>query len=157
LSNLAGLYAKMDNPAKAEPLYQRALAIREKTIRPDHPLIASLLNNLAILYDDSGEYGRAEPLYRRALAIREKALPPNHSDRILSYENLALLLVKRQDYAGAAALYHQSLEGGMTKPNDIPGRVAAWLRNLAFAYSFINEKARAEALFRQTLSIEEKA
>src|SRR5262249_1045256 len=148
LSNLAGLYAKMDNSAKAERLYQRALAVREKTMRPDHPHIASLLNSLAIVYDDRGEYELAEPLYRRALAIREKALHPNHLDRILSYENLALLLVKKKDYEGAAAVYRRGLEGGDSLPRQIPGKVAVWLSMLASAYLVINENARAEALYR---------
>jgi CHAT domain-containing protein/Tfp pilus assembly protein PilF len=157
LSNLAGLYDKMDNSAKAERLYLRALAIREKTMRPDHPHIASLLNSLAIIYDDRGAYELAEPLYRRALAIREKALPPNHLDRMLSYENLALLLVKKKDYEGAAAVYGRGLEGGDSVPRQIPGRVAGWLSILASSYLAINENARAEALYRKSLSIEEKA
>jgi len=157
LSNLAGLYDKMDNSAKAERLYLRALAIREKTMRPDHPHIASLLNSLAIIYDARGAYELAEPLYRRALAIREKALPPNHIDRLLSYENLALLLVKKKDYEGAAAMYRRVLEGGDSLPTQIPGKVAGWLDTLAFNYSVINDNAHAEALYRQSLSIVEKA
>src|SRR5215475_8090182 len=126
-------------------------------MRPDHPHIASLLNSLAILYDNRGAYELAEPLYRRALAIREKALPPNHRDRVLSYENLALLLVKKKDYEGAAVVYRRGLERGDSLPNEIPGKVAGWLNVLALAYSVINENERVEAIFRQSLSIQEKA
>ena len=36
--------------AKAEPLYQRSLAIWEKALGPDHPEVATSLNNLAVLY-----------------------------------------------------------------------------------------------------------
>ena len=36
--------------AEAEPLYERALAIREKALGPDHPDVATSLNNLAVLY-----------------------------------------------------------------------------------------------------------
>jgi len=36
--------------AEAEPLYQRALAISEKTLGPEHPQVATSLNNLALLY-----------------------------------------------------------------------------------------------------------
>ena len=66
--------------AKAEPLYQRALAIREQALGPNHPDTASSLNNLANLYWRQGKYEEAEPLYQRALAIREQALGPNHPD-----------------------------------------------------------------------------
>ncbi len=65
---------------QAEPLYQRALAIYEQALGPEHPDTARSLNNLAILYDDQGKYEQAEPLYQRALAIREKALGPEHPD-----------------------------------------------------------------------------
>ena len=36
--------------AEAEPLYQRSLAIGEKTLGPDHPKVATWLNNLAALW-----------------------------------------------------------------------------------------------------------
>ena len=35
--------------AEAEPLYQRAITIREKALGPDHPQVATGLNNLALL------------------------------------------------------------------------------------------------------------
>ena len=64
---------------QAEPLLQRALAIREQQLEPDHPNTAESLNNLAVLYDKQGKYKQAEPLLQRALAIRERtvgARPP---------------------------------------------------------------------------------
>ena len=54
---------------EAEPLYKRALEIRERVLGPDHPDTATSLNNLAILYDNQGRYEEAEPLYKRALEI----------------------------------------------------------------------------------------
>jgi len=50
LSNLAALHDSQDQYAKAEPLYNRALAIREKALGPEHPDVATSLNNLAMLY-----------------------------------------------------------------------------------------------------------
>ena len=35
----------------AEPLYKRALAIREETLGPQHPHVAESLNNLALLLE----------------------------------------------------------------------------------------------------------
>jgi tetratricopeptide (TPR) repeat protein len=78
LNNLAGLYHARGRYADAEPFYQRALAIRERVLGPDHPDVALSLNNLAVLYDAQGRYAEAEPLYRRALVIGEKKLGPNH-------------------------------------------------------------------------------
>src|ERR1700733_9551730 len=51
---------------------ERALALREKALGPNHPDVANSLNNLAELYRVQGAYARAEPLLARALDIREK-------------------------------------------------------------------------------------
>ncbi|HLZ57787.1 MAG TPA: tetratricopeptide repeat protein, partial [Ktedonosporobacter sp.] len=43
---------------EAEPHLQRALAINEKVLGPDHPSTATALNNLAGLYKPWGQYIR---------------------------------------------------------------------------------------------------
>ena len=59
LLTVAGVYAwRRSNYEEAEPLYQRALAIWEKALGPDHPDIGNSLNNLANLYADQGRYVR---------------------------------------------------------------------------------------------------
>ena len=40
------------NYAKAEPLYERSLAIKEKVLGLEHPHVAISLNNLAMLFHD---------------------------------------------------------------------------------------------------------
>ena len=90
--------------AEAEPFYQRALAIREKVLGPNHPSVATSLNNLALLYYDRGNYAEAEPLYQRALTIREKVLGPNHPDVAISLNNLARLYHDRGNYGETKTL-----------------------------------------------------
>src|SRR5689334_3728742 len=66
--------AKQRHYSEAASLAQRALAIREKALGPDHLDVAGASSNLAIQYTHLGRYRDAEALYRRALAIREKVL-----------------------------------------------------------------------------------
>ncbi len=80
--------------AEAEPLYQRALRIREQALGPDHPQVAYPLNGLANLYQEQGKYAEAEPLYQRALHIREQALGPDHPLTQEVVRNYAILLRK---------------------------------------------------------------
>ncbi|CAN0505877.1 unnamed protein product, partial [Ectocarpus sp. 12 AP-2014] len=47
LNNRASLLQSQGKYDEAEPLYIRAIAIREKALGPDHPDVASCLNNLA--------------------------------------------------------------------------------------------------------------
>ncbi len=69
LNNLANLYHNQNKYSQAEPLYQRALAIREEILGSQHPIVAQSLNNLAALYRDQGKYAEAEPLFQRSLVI----------------------------------------------------------------------------------------
>jgi tetratricopeptide (TPR) repeat protein len=90
-------------------LFQRALAIREQQLGPDHPHTASSLNNLAELYRAQGKYEQAEPLFQRALAILEQQLGPDHPDTALSVWYLAVLSERQQQYEQAASLYQRAL------------------------------------------------
>jgi tetratricopeptide (TPR) repeat protein len=77
LLNEAGFYQfQRGRYTDTEPLYQRALAIRENALGAGHPDVASSLNNLAELFRAQGQYEKAAPVYERALAIRKKALGP---------------------------------------------------------------------------------
>jgi tetratricopeptide (TPR) repeat protein len=77
--------------AQARPLYERALAINEKTLGPEHRQTAQCLNNLAALLQDQGDPVGARPLCERALAIYEKVLGPDHPNTNRGRRNLARL------------------------------------------------------------------
>lgn len=71
---------------------ERALAIRERVLAPDHPDTAQSLNDLGILLNDLGHLAAARPLMERALTIRERNLGPNHAEVAENLNNLAVLL-----------------------------------------------------------------
>jgi tetratricopeptide (TPR) repeat protein len=75
---------------QAIPLAQRALAIREKALGPEHPDTGTALNNLAELYRAAGDYANAEPLFQRALAISEKALGAEHPETAILANRIAI-------------------------------------------------------------------
>ena len=64
--------------ADARPLAERAVAIDEAALGPDHPGVAVRLSNLALILRDLGLAAEARPLAERALAISEAALGPDH-------------------------------------------------------------------------------
>ena len=70
LNNLASLYDTVGDYAKAEPLYKRALAIREKALGPDHPDVANILRGLAGVHRAMKRIEEAEKLELRAAQIR---------------------------------------------------------------------------------------
>ena len=56
LNILALVYRDQSKFKEAAALLNDALAIREKTLGPDHPAVAATLNNLAVLYGMSSMY-----------------------------------------------------------------------------------------------------
>ncbi len=69
LNNLAELYRAQGKYAEAEPLYKRALAIREKALGPEHPHVANILRNMAECYKKTGKKKEAKRLEERAKII----------------------------------------------------------------------------------------
>jgi hypothetical protein len=70
------------------------LAIQEKALGREHPLLAETLDHLAMLERGRGKFAVAEPLFQRSLAIREKVLGPDHPSTASSREHYAVLLRK---------------------------------------------------------------
>src|SRR5262245_41160058 len=65
LDEQAWQYFETRRYQQAITLAQRALAIREKALGPEHPDTAVSLNILGELYRVTGAYAKAEPLYQR--------------------------------------------------------------------------------------------
>ncbi len=99
---LARVYRNQRRYAEAEPLYQRALSIREQQVGPEHPDTANSLNSLALLYQDQRRYAGAEPLYQQALSICEQQLGPAHPDTLMIRGNYTALLRAMRRDTGAA-------------------------------------------------------
>jgi tetratricopeptide (TPR) repeat protein len=95
--------------AAARPLLERALAIYERALGPDHPDTAQSLNNLAMLLGDQGELAAASPLLERAVAISERALGPDHPNTATGLTNLASLLGDQGELAAARPLLERAL------------------------------------------------
>jgi tetratricopeptide (TPR) repeat protein len=69
LNTLAMLYFAMGNYAGAEPLYKRCLMIREKSLGPEHPLVATSLSNISLLKAAQGKNREALQLAIRSQGI----------------------------------------------------------------------------------------
>jgi tetratricopeptide (TPR) repeat protein len=136
--------------AKAEPLFEQALAIRE------NPHVATVLNDLARNYEEQGQYTKAEPLYERALAIREKALGLEHTDVVESLNNVARIYFNQGQYAKAEPLCKRALAIDESYGPEHP-RVAIGLDHLALLLNAMDRQEDAVPLMRRALEIDEKS
>jgi tetratricopeptide (TPR) repeat protein len=71
--------------------YEKALEIRQKTLPPNHPHLATSKNNIGVVYHSMGEYSQALSFHETALEIRQKTLPQNHPDLATSYNSIGVV------------------------------------------------------------------
>lgn len=89
---------------------QRALRLRERTLGPNHMIVAQTLNNLANLYTRSGKYNEATELYYRAADITRDIYGIDHPDFAQTQHNLGNLLLKRGRHDEALKQYQRALD-----------------------------------------------
>jgi len=140
----------------AIPLAERALAMFERVLGKEDPLVAINLGLLALMYQEQGQYKKAEPLFIRVLAIREKQHPNQaHPDVAFSLNSLAQVYYSQGKYQQAEPLFLRAL-AIFEKLKGKEEFVAATLSNLALLYREQGKYQQAESLFFRALKIREK-
>ena len=89
-------------------IVERAVAIKERTLDPAHPDLATSLINLGVQRALAGDPVAAKPLLDRALAIREAAFGPDHVLVATVLTKLGGLLIALHDDAGAKELLERA-------------------------------------------------
>jgi len=141
---------------EAEPLYQRALQIREQTLGDSHPQVAFPLNGLADLYREQGHYAEAEPLYQRALQLWEQTLGGVHPEMAFSLNNLAILYCEQGHFQQAEPLLQRSLQLWEQMLGPEHPKLATSLNNLAILYCEQGHFQQAEPLLQRALHLDEQ-
>lgn len=115
LSEQALVCSAMSDDGHVGELHERALAIRERLLGPEHEDTVTSLSNLASHLQRRGEladFTRARPLLERALAIREKTQGDGSQATANSLTNLAVYLAKSaglEDRQAARQLLERAL------------------------------------------------
>jgi tetratricopeptide (TPR) repeat protein len=116
---------------EARDAFERALAILQATLPPEHPSFATSLNNLAGVLHAQGDLVGARQRHERALAIDQVAYGPDHPAVATDLNNLAGVLRDQGDLAGARQRHEQALAIRETVlPPEHPS-IATGLGNLA--------------------------
>lgn len=156
LTGLGLAYIGQRKFTEAEPILQRAIAVKEKVLGPDHPDVARALIDLGTLYRMRGEHGKAEVPTRRGVAILEKALGPEHPEVAGNLTNLGGRLRDQGKFAEAEPMLQRAL-AIRTKilPPDHPDIVRSTL-GLANLYADQKKYAEADPLFQKCIAILER-
>ena len=121
---MAGNLDAQGKYAKAQPLYERALAIRR---RRGARTTLKRLSAITIGRQPRcpGQVRRGQPLYERALAIWRKARGEDHPETAIGYNNLAASLYDQGKYAEAQPLYERRWPSGKCAGEDHPDKPRA--------------------------------
>jgi CHAT domain-containing protein len=145
------------NDPECQALLQRAVAIREKVLGPEHPALSESLCDLGIILREAGDTTRALPLLERAVAITEKVRGSEHPELVRLLRSLAHVHTAMGDDAGAEKILERTL--GLAEmvlgKDDI--QVAKILNNLAVVRANLEASAPIRPLYQRSLAISEKA
>jgi tetratricopeptide (TPR) repeat protein len=157
LLNNAGRY--MQDRARlteAEPIYVRALAIREYLYGTDNLDVAASLHNLGWLKEDTGKYSEAEFLYLQSLAIRKLKLGEHDIMVAQSMRRLGEIKLYQGKYSEAKTYFNQALESLKTESASNDSILSECLIGLANTFLFLGKYADAESVLLNSLEIREK-
>ncbi|HEX8274400.1 MAG TPA: serine/threonine-protein kinase [Longimicrobiaceae bacterium] len=136
---------------RAQPLLERALALREVALGERSEAVAEGRLHLGELLVQRGRYDRAEPLYRSALALQRELLGEPHPAVARTLAALGMLRQDRGDYPGAERLAREALAMRTALYGPDHPEVAESLNALAYLLQLQGRSAQAEPLFRRVL------
>jgi len=141
---------RIDAAVEAE---EKSIAIRERVLGRDHPVVAGSLNNLANAYSHLRQPERAREMLERALDIEVSAYGPDHPEVALALSNLGNLASDTGDLERAEELLSRSLHirEAVSGPNH--PAVAHALTNLGLVLHQRGERSAAREYYERALAI----
>ena len=152
INTIGRVYQRLGHYEAALEQFERALALRRKTLGEDHPAVSESAHDLAWLLHLMGDRERSESLLRQTLRQRRLALGNEHLYVANTLHDLAWVLQARGDLVGAEDFARQSLEIKRRLLGEKDRRVAASLNLLAFLVLEKGDPAAAEPFARQAVA-----
>ncbi|MCE9580651.1 MAG: serine/threonine-protein kinase [Deltaproteobacteria bacterium] len=142
---------------EARDCFQRALAIMERTLGPDHPDVSAVLNNLGAVLWSEGKIAQARPYLERSLALDEATFGPDHPRIAVSLLNLGGL-ENAADHPKEARVFLERALAIQRKAlgPDAP-ELAMAIHNLGAVTAVEGDWPAAQRYFEDALAIFERA
>lgn len=155
LEEMATIHRSLGLYEAALSLGRESLALRERSLPPDDPLIAASLERLAGIYWNLSRNSEAEPLYLRCLNIREQHFGKESIEVGDTLNYLANLYADQRRLVDAQALYVKALALRSRLRGPRSDETASTMSNLANVLTEQKNYPAAEKLYRDAISIKE--
>ncbi|MEM9462091.1 MAG: serine/threonine-protein kinase [Myxococcota bacterium] len=152
LGNVFNRHGDLDN---ALDHHQRALALWDKALGPDHPYVANSLMSIAFVFHEQGDLDEARAHLQRALAIKQKTLGPDHIDVATILNNLGIVLNRQGDLDNARVYYERALARRERALGPDHPDVAGSLNNLGILFYDRGDLDKARAHLERALTIKQ--
>ncbi|CAF4175665.1 unnamed protein product [Adineta steineri] len=142
---------------EALTFYEKSLVIRQKTLPPNHPDLASSYNNIGNVHDSMGNYPKALSSHEKALEIRQQSLPSNHPDLAGSYNNIGNVHRNMDNYPKALSSHEKALE---IKQQSLPPNhpdLATSYNNIGAVYDNMSNYTKARTFYEQAIQIAQQS
>jgi CHAT domain-containing protein/tetratricopeptide (TPR) repeat protein len=156
LGSMALVAYRLGKYTEAAAITEKAVALGERTLGPEHPDTLQNINNLGHIYKKLGRFGEAEPLLKRAITGWEQMFGLNHPDTLSGLNNLAALYNDQGRYSEAEPLYKRVLgrrewSFGPEHPDTLTA-----VNNLAALYRAQGRYSEAEPLYQRAFLARER-
>jgi len=163
LTNLGVLYVARNQPLKAQPLFEKAISIKQNCLGGQDPEVIMSVGKLCQFYIVHGQMNRAEPLIVKLNSFGESVILPRQDnpaedlDMAILFDNLGASLKSANKLALAEDLFKTALA---IREKTLPpehAALASSYEHLAKTYLMENKFSLAEPFFKRALDVSIKA
>jgi tetratricopeptide (TPR) repeat protein len=133
--------------------WRDALALAERTLGPQHPMMAEFDRRLALVARDFGNSQEERQLLERGLELAERALAPCNPELSALLSDLAGSASDDGDYARSYKLFQRTLSAGEKCLGPRHSRIATAIFNQGNLASRMGDLAEAERLYARAVAI----
>ena len=130
----------------AEPIFVRALTMKEAAMGPDHQELATDYYNAGLLFFVQEKYEQAEHYLMRSLRIDERKLGADHPELLCTLEHIAEVQFNQGAYEKAEKYYRRYLDLHAKTRGQQGAEIVANLHNLAEIYDLLGKPSKANDL-----------
>jgi hypothetical protein len=123
MSNLAATLWHQGEHARAHELAQAVVAVRHRTVGPEHPDTLHAMGNLAAMLAQGGMAAAARVVHEQLVAGRRSVFGERHPATIAAMEGLAMVLRDLGKRRDARAVGRRAEELGGQDPTRLRNRV----------------------------------
>jgi tetratricopeptide (TPR) repeat protein len=142
---------------EAITFYGKSLAIKQQSLPPNHPDLASSYNNIGNVYYNMGDYPKALSSHEKNLAIKQQSLPPNHPDLASSYLNIGLVCNNMGEYPKALSSHEKAIAiQQKSLPPNHPDLSMSY-NNIGLVYSRMGDYPKARSYYEKALASKQQS